>query len=325
MAADLSVVNAVVVIQAQIRGFLVRKKLQEVRKEFKEVLQELESDVKFVCWKKKGLAMPLVTSDPKLFKSTNDESNVVSRENDNEITRKEGWRSCSNVDETGGHSLGNEILNELHTDQVENQEIIDHEGTILERTSRSARCDNDFRKNLEFLPENEVVEMESGSEKRPHPAEKSLERQENLGGHEEFEERGYDFGADRLPQERTLYSSSDIPLNGAINPLLSSNQEVKRKEHNNGSKASPMDLGQRRSYLRDQALLSESWMSDRSFDPVEDDKTTAFTDLPTDPVKLCELRDHIGMELLWTEQAIQSRKKYLNLRKDLSHQECGSD
>lgn len=298
MAADLSVVNAVVVIQvnkietivprqlcgllsctrlskyclvlyahqqAQIRGFLVRKKLQEVRKEFEEVLQELESDVKFVCWKKKGLAIPLVTSDPKLLKSTNDESNVVSRENDNEITRKEGWRSCSNVDETGGHSLGNEILNELHTDQVENQEIIDHEGTILERTSRSARCDNDFRKNLEFLPENEVVEMESGSEKRPHPAEKSLERQENLGGHEEFEERGYDFGADRLPQERTLYSSSDIPLNGAINPLLSSNQEVKRKEHNNGSKASPMDLGQRRSYLRDQALLSESWMSDRSF------------------------------------------------------------
>lgn len=261
--------------QAQIRGFLVRKKLQEVRKEFEEVLQELESDVKFVCWKKKDLAMPLVTSDPKLFKSTNDESNLVSRENDNEITRKqgllkEGLRSCSNVDETGGHSLGNEILNELHIDQVEKEEIIDHDGTIPERTSRSARCDDDFRKNLEFLPENEVVEMEvtemeSGSEKRPHPAEKRLERREDLGGHEEFEERGYDLGADRLPQERTLYSSSDIPLNGAINPLLSSNEELKGKEHNNGSKASPMDLGQRRSYLRDQALLSDSWMSDRSF------------------------------------------------------------
>ena len=256
--------------QAQIRGFLVRKKLQEVRKEFEEVLQELESDVKFVCWKKKALAMPLVTSDPKLFKSTNDESDLVSRENDNEITRKqgllkEGFRSCSNVDETGGHSLGNEILNELHTDQVEKQENIDHEVTIPERTSRSARCDDDFRKNLQFLSENEVVEMESGSERRPHPTKKSLERQENLAGHEGLEERGSDFGADRLPQERTLDSSSDIPLNGAINPLLSSNQEVKGKEHNNGSKASPMDLGQRRSYLRDQALLSESWMSDRSF------------------------------------------------------------
>ena len=248
--------------QAQIRGFLVRKKLQEVRKEFEEVLHELESDVKYVCWKKKGLATPLVTSDPKLFKSTNDESNVVSRENGNEITRKEGLlkeglRSCSNV--------GNEILNELHTDQVEKEQIVDHEVTILERTSRSARCDDDFRKNLEFLPENEVVEMESGSERRPHPSEKRLERRENLGGHEEFEERGSDFGADRLPQERTLYSSSDIPLHGAINPQLSSNQEVDGKEHNNGSKASPMDLGQRRSYLRDQALLSESWMSDRSF------------------------------------------------------------
>jgi len=31
--------------------------------------------------------------------------------------------------------------------------------------------------------------------------------------------------------------------------------------------------------------------------------------LPTDPVKLRELKEHIGMELLWTEQAIQSRKK----------------
>ena len=178
---------------------------------------------------------------------------------------KGGLRSCSNVDETGGRSLGNEILNELHTDQVEKEEIIDHDGTIPERTSRSARCDDDFRKNLEFLPENEVVEMESGSEKRPHAAEKRLERREDLGGHEEFEERGSDLGADRLPQERTLYSSSDISLNGAINPLLSSNEEVKGKEHNNGSKASPMDLGQRRSYLRDQALLSDSWMSDGSF------------------------------------------------------------
>lgn len=259
--------------QAQIRGFLVRKKLQKVREEFEEVLQELERDVKFVCWKKKGLLMPLVTSDPKLFKSTNDESNVVSRENDNEITRKqgllkEGLRSCSKVEETGGHSLENEMLKELHTDQVKKQEIIDNEGTILERTSsspRSARCDDDFRKNLEFLPENEVVEMEKGREQRPHPAEKSLERRENLGDHEEFEERRSDFGADRLPQERTLYSSSDFPLNGTMNPLLSSNQEVKKKEHSNGSKASPMDLGQRRSYLRDHALLSDSWMSDRSF------------------------------------------------------------
>ena len=34
--------------------------------------------------------------------------------------------------------------------------------------------------------------------------------------------------------------------------------------------------------------------------------------LPTDPVKLRELREHIGMELLWTEQAIQSRKKVRN-------------
>jgi len=43
--------------------------------------------------------------------------------------------------------------------------------------------------------------------------------------------------------------------------------------------------------------------------------------LPTDPVKLRELKEHIGMELLWTEQAIQSRKKYLGLRKGLAEAE----
>ena len=34
--------------------------------------------------------------------------------------------------------------------------------------------------------------------------------------------------------------------------------------------------------------------------------------LPSDPLKLYELREHIGMELLWTEQAIQSRKQVRN-------------
>lgn len=47
-----------------------------------------------------------------------------------------------------------------------------------------------------------------------------------------------------------------------------------------------------------------------SSDPVVgDDPTTFDPDLPSDPDKLHELRDHIAMELLWTEQAIQSRKK----------------
>ena len=44
---------------------------------------------------------------------------------------------------------------------------------------------------------------------------------------------------------------------------------------------------------------------------METEETT--TELPTDPVKLRELRDHVGMELLWTEQAIQSRKKVLKM------------
>ena len=47
-------------------------------------------------------------------------------------------------------------------------------------------------------------------------------------------------------------------------------------------------------------------------DAVVDDEPTKS--LPTDPVKLQQLRDHIGMELLWTEQAIQSRKKVRNAR-----------
>lgn len=39
------------------------------------------------------------------------------------------------------------------------------------------------------------------------------------------------------------------------------------------------------------------------------DTTTLDPELPSDAEKLRELRDHVAMELLWTEQAIQSRKK----------------
>lgn len=39
------------------------------------------------------------------------------------------------------------------------------------------------------------------------------------------------------------------------------------------------------------------------------DSTTLDPELPSDAEKLRELRDHVAMELLWTEQAIQSRKK----------------
>jgi len=45
-------------------------------------------------------------------------------------------------------------------------------------------------------------------------------------------------------------------------------------------------------------------------DPViGNDSTTLDPELPGDAEKLRELRDHVAMELLWTEQAIQSRKK----------------
>ena len=45
-------------------------------------------------------------------------------------------------------------------------------------------------------------------------------------------------------------------------------------------------------------------------DPViGNDSTTLDAELPGDAEKLRELRDHVAMELLWTEQAIQSRKK----------------
>ena len=46
------------------------------------------------------------------------------------------------------------------------------------------------------------------------------------------------------------------------------------------------------------------------------DSTTLDPELPSDAEKLRELRDHVAMELLWTEQAIQSRKK-VSYRYDL--------
>lgn len=68
-------------------GFFVCRKLLEVWKEFEDVLNDLEKDVNFVCWKIIILGFLLISLDFKVLYNVNKEK--ILKENDDEVKEKD--------------------------------------------------------------------------------------------------------------------------------------------------------------------------------------------------------------------------------------------
>ncbi|KAK3755091.1 hypothetical protein QZH41_020126 [Actinostola sp. cb2023] len=64
MAADLSKLNkkAITNLQAHVRGALVRSKLNEVQKQFEDIVHQLDGAEFAVLWHSKTLSIPFVTN-----------------------------------------------------------------------------------------------------------------------------------------------------------------------------------------------------------------------------------------------------------------------
>jgi len=313
----------------------VRKKLLKVRKEFEEVFAELEKSAEFVRWKKEGFGRPLISSDSKVLNDVIEKTKLASRENGNEATRsrgriKEGFCNgelSSDADQnedgfssdTEKYSLGNRNFNVagLQREKVDEGRISDYEDPILERTAISERYGEDLQQNHGFLADNGTNSLQGQKQKEEQtfPGKKSQQKLISLGLSAEM--RNCECGDDKCPHKLSNPPCSSFPLSSTLRDTSIDEQEIKETVgHDSKSETSLQGYVYKRLHLRDQAILSDSWLTDGSFVPVETEETT--TELPTDPVKLRELRDHVGMELLWTEQAIQSRKKYLALRKGLA-------
>ena len=230
-----------------------------------------------VCWKREGLRMPFITSDPKVLKSEKEEINACNRKHGHKITRNqallnEGFgidtdgemlsNTLQNVNssETEGHSHRNRNLkvSELNRDKIDKQRSTEYEGAMLEKSSYSERYDGDVLQNQEIVPENAMKPLQEliQKEDRACPAEQSPGKQESVELN--YTEMGQcDCLDDQCPHKRTESSGFVFPLSSTLNSASFNEQEMKGKV--------PQGFVHKRPYLRDQALLSESWKSDMSF------------------------------------------------------------
>lgn len=318
LAADFKIVP----LQALVRGFLVRRKLLEVRKEFEDVLNDLEKDTNFVCWKTTTLGLPLISSDPKVLHSVNKEK--ISKENDDEVKEKDS------VEDEFAVKHSEELETMLHVitghgKQGNGERSVVDEEPVLERPAPGASNSESYDNHSDLLQINQESGQEDSNTFRHvlRPGEQAI-----CSGERSSEQKRLLIPNSNAttqchcPDEGCPRRLPDVPFpfNSTLKSVHGSGaergegQSVGRESTSETSLHSSLRGGT--PHLRDQARLSDTWLTDRSFDTVLGEDSSK--DLPTDHVKLCELREHIGMELLWTEQAIQSRKKYLNLRKGLA-------
>ena len=257
------------------RSFLARKKLLKVRKEFEEVFSELERDYKLVCWKRKGFGLPLITSDPLMLNGASEETNLSTRQNgDGQKTTNEGFdfrggELLSNAAKDGANSdteqyslvSGNLNHYTLRREQDDKERNADDEVPWPERPFNSERYDEDLLQNQGFLPQ--AVQRQEQKGERNFLREKSSERLEPSDLTTEGTDGG---GDDKYAHKISEFSCSASPLSSTLKYTTSDECEMKRKaEHDNtsGTLLPQHMLG--KLHLRDQALLSESWMTDRSF------------------------------------------------------------
>lgn len=313
---------------AHVRGYFARKKLLEVRKEFEGIFEDLQSDAEIMRWERNWFVIgrPLISTNRSISKDENDWRKLKSfsgNVNDG-ILKKEDktGNKGSDAERISNDVFEGEFKNprETRTNDDENVELsgfrmddnieIGKDDVLLpERTPISEKCDQGLNQNEEDFPH-------GGNPQSPgHPKDQVISSTERDPDRMRYltEIERLEPSDDKQPHKCSDVSSQHFPFSSTPRLVSSDGQEIK----NSGSRetsgiAAPMTRSQTqaRHYLHDQALLSDSWMTDKSFDPViGNDSTTLDPELPGDAEKLRELRDHVAMELLWTEQAIQSRKK----------------
>lgn len=250
------------------RSFLARKKLLKVRKEFEEVFSELERDYKLVCWKRKGFGLPLITADPLMLNGASEETNLSSRQNGEGFHFGSG-ELLSNAAKDGDNSdtkqyflaSGNLNHGKLCREQDDKERNADDEVPWPERPFNSERYDEDLLQNQDFLPQ--AVQRQEQKGERNFLREKSSE---SLGPSDLTTEGADGGGDDKYAHKISEFSCSTSPLSSTLKHTTSDERKMKEKaEHDNtsGTLLPQHMLG--KLHLRDQALLSESWMTDRSF------------------------------------------------------------
>lgn len=249
----------------------MRRKLLEVQKEFEEVLNELEEDTNFVCWKTKTLGLPLISSDPKVLNGVNEQKNSDRKGNDNEVKERGSVKEEFGVK----HSEEFETMLSLNTgnrEQVNRERSAVDEAPVLERPTSGASNSESYDNHSDLLQINQDSRLENSSTfrqvHRPREeaicsGEQSSEKQRIL-----IPNSGTTNQCD-CPDERCPHRVLDLPfpLNSTLKRESGDEQEKRESVGRESSSETSLQLYLQGGapHLREQACLSDTWLTDRSF------------------------------------------------------------
>ena len=263
----------------------MRRKLQEVRKEFEELFNELETaETNFVSWKKGALGLPLISREPKALNSVKEQTKSGRKENEGDFKQSSG--SVEDEFDVKRSENCKTVLNTEDGERVDGEKNAFDEELVLEspasgasnsesHTNRSA-----LQVNQAFCLENNRASIHLLQEHRPPektilPEEQSSEKQRFLILNSEMTSQR-DFTDDERYSHRVL--DSPLPLNSTLKP--ESGDEQERREsvtHDSTSETSLQSYLQGRPHLREQARLSDTWLTDRSFGKWSEGINTVLT------------------------------------------------
>lgn len=226
-----------------------------------------------VFWRREGLGLPLIISDPDKLSGANENTNLTYRESSHDKVSKQdvllkggliigNGELLSNATEDGyasntdttrhPHCRGDVNLADVDRKQH------DEEFPLRKGTFDSKRYDDEL-----LLNQGDFVQREEQNDEKTFLGEEGSERLSNSGINAEVlipsvsKDDKCPYKAYKVPE----FPCSSLPLSSTLEHTSSEEQGIKEKAGHAGVPANMSG----KVHLRDQAILSESWMTDKSF------------------------------------------------------------
>lgn len=244
----------------------MRRKLLEVRREFEDVLKNLEKDPNSVCWKKTTLGLPLISSDPKVLHRVDKKKISRTKENNDEVKQRDS------LEDEFGAKLNSvkefeTMLNTERSEEGNGEKSTVDEEPVQEHPGSGASNSESFDSHSNW----QQINQDSGQE-NSRPGEQAICFGEEGSEKKRLLNPKSDTTAQcDCPDERYPHRVPDLPfpLNSTLKSAPESGPE--QKERQSVGRESTLEsslqsyLQGRTPHLKDQARLSDTWLTDRSF------------------------------------------------------------
>ena len=313
--------SAATLIQAHWKGYRIRKCILQTRSDYEEIAQEIESEIGIECGTRERKCLVSWPKERNICYPVHSISSVVDNKDDGgkiknvttkadisiQIDRQPGV--ISNVSGGDGGSTSkecNSVVGECtvldgpqpsygHQEKVNNNELHEKGGNIIEKQNNSHTDNNN----------NNHKQIHSTTATTEDDLSKDLPSKDKVtpSGHQQKQQQ------QQIP--RKVYEKrSSSPIFEACGE-----EDTSLKDTTATTTFGEVDGPQ---VITKPCLLTESWMTDRSFDASSTITTLNDDNIIATKEDLLEQQKELMLELIWLQQAIHSRKVYLRLKRKAS-------